>query len=78
MAVRAGEIVGTNANIVIGWCWKQSYQPFEIRDEEAEEGCGRIRRWRADGRQETEEAGCANNCIQYIVGVVRGIVHYHI
>lgn len=50
VVVRAGEVVGTNANIVLGWCWKQGFQPFEIRDEEAEEDCGRIRRWRTDGR----------------------------
>lgn len=41
-------IIGINANTVTGWCWKQSYQPFEIRDEEAEEDCGGVRGCRSD------------------------------
>lgn len=65
-----------NANIVTGWCWKQDYQSLEIRDKEAEEDCNGVRRCRSD--REAAEAGCANNCIQYIVGVERGNVQYHI
>lgn len=39
-----------NADNVIGWCWKQSYEPFEVWDEEAEEDGCRIRRCRSDDK----------------------------
>lgn len=46
--VRVAGRIGDEANIVTGWCWKPGYQPFEIRDEEAEEDCGGVGGCRSD------------------------------